>query len=108
LSLGGGATWHIASEYPERFAAIAPVCGWGSPAKACNLKDVPVWAFHGAKDKVIPVKGSKEMVQALKDCGGDAKLTVYPDTGHDSWTRTYDNPELYDWFLKHRRDKKVK
>jgi predicted peptidase len=95
LSLGGGATWHIASEYPERFAAIAPICGWGSPAKACNLKDVPVWAFHGAEDKVIPVKRSEEMVQALKECGGDAKLTVYPDAGHDSWTQTYDNQELY-------------
>ncbi|MHC4156189.1 MAG: carboxylesterase family protein [Planctomycetota bacterium] len=108
LSLGGGATWHIACEHPDRFAAIAPICGWGSPAKACNLKDVPVWAFHGAKDKVIPVKGSKEMVQVLKDCGGDARLTVYPETGHDSWTQTYDNQELYDWFLSHRRDKKVK
>jgi predicted peptidase len=49
------------------------------------------------------VEGSKEMVQAVKDCGGNARLTVYPDAGHDSWIETYNNQELYDWFLKHRR-----
>jgi predicted peptidase len=106
LSMGGFGTWYLACEYPQRFAAIAPICGGGEPLAASRLKDVPVWAFHGAKDKVIPVKGSKEMVQALKDCRGDAKLTVYPDTGHDSWTQTYDNQELYNWFLKHRKSNK--
>ena len=103
LSMGGGGTWHLACEYPDRFAAIAPVCGWGSPEKACNLKNVPVWAFHGAKDKVIPIESSKQMVQAVKDCGGNAKLTVYPAAGHDSWTDTYNNEELYNWLLEHRR-----
>ena len=103
LSMGGGGTWHLACEYPDRFAAIAPICGWGSPEKACNLKNVPVWAFHGAKDKVIPIELSEQMVQAVKDCGGNAQLTVYPEAGHDSWTETYNNQELYDWLLEHRR-----
>lgn len=103
LSLGGGGTWRLACEYPDRFAAIAPVCGWGDPEKACQLKKVPVWTFHGAKDKIAPVKLSEEMVRALKDCGGDAQLTIYPEAGHDSWTQTYDNQELYNWFLTHRR-----
>jgi dipeptidyl aminopeptidase/acylaminoacyl peptidase len=70
---------------------------------AWRLKDVPVWAFHGGKDNVVPVKESEDMVEAVKGRGGDAKLTVYPDAGHDSWTVTYDNPELYDWLLKHRK-----
>ena len=69
---------------------------------AFRLKDVPVWAFHGAKDKVVPLKQSEEMVNAIKARGGNAKLTVYPDAGHDSWTETYNNEELYEWFLKHR------
>jgi predicted peptidase len=103
LSMGGGGTWHLACEYPDRFAAIAPICGWGSPEKACNLKNIPVWAFHGAKDKVIPIERSDQMVQAVKDCGGNAKLTVYPEAGHDSWTDTYNNQELYEWLLRHRR-----
>lgn len=108
LSMGGAGTWYLACEYPDTFAAIAPICGWGTPSKAASLKNVPVWAFHGAEDKTIPVKHSEEMIQAVKDSGGDAKLTVYPQAGHDSWTQTYDNRELYDWFLSHRRAKTVK
>ena len=69
---------------------------------AFRLKDVPVWAFHGAKDRVVPLKQSEEMVKAIKDRGGNAKLTVYPEAGHDSWTESYNNEELYEWFLKHR------
>ncbi len=75
---------------------------------ALRLKDVPVWAFHGAKDSVVPLKQSEEMVKAIKARGGDAKLTVYPDAGHDSWTETYNNKELYDWFLEHRKTSKTK
>jgi predicted peptidase len=103
LSMGGFGTWALASRYPDRFAAIAPICGGGMRIMTFGLKDVPVWAFHGAKDKVVPLKESEEMVAAIKARGGNAKLTVYPAAGHDSWTETYNNQELYDWFLKHRR-----
>ncbi|HUT30967.1 MAG TPA: prolyl oligopeptidase family serine peptidase [Sedimentisphaerales bacterium] len=103
LSMGGFGTWSLGCAYPERFAAIAPICGGGEPDKACRLKDVPVWAFHGARDEKVPLAKSQEMVEAVKACGGGAKLTVYPEAGHDSWTQTYDNPQLYEWFLKHRR-----
>jgi predicted peptidase len=102
LSMGGYGSWALAAEYPKRFAAVAPICGGGNRIMAFRLKDVPVWAFHGAKDSVIPLKQSEEMVKAIKARGGDAKLTVYPDAGHDSWTETYNNDELYEWFLKHR------
>ena len=102
LSMGGYGTWSLASAYPERFAAIVPICGGGEPSMALKLKDMPVWAFHGVQDKVVSVKKSEEMVNAIVDLGGDAKLTVYPDAGHDSWTQTYNNRKLYDWFLEHR------
>ncbi|MHC4397198.1 MAG: carboxylesterase family protein [Planctomycetota bacterium] len=105
LSMGGYGAWRLATEYPERFAAMAPICGGGIPALADKLKDVPVWAFHGAKDDVIPLKESSDMVNALKECGGDAKLTVYPEAEHDSWTETYENDELYKWLLEHRKSK---
>lgn len=108
LSMGGYGTWRLACEYPERFAAIAPICGGGISALADRLKDVPVWAFHGAKDSVVPLKESEDMVNALKACGGDAGLTVYPKAEHDSWTVTYNNKELYNWFLKHRKTRKEK
>jgi len=108
LSMGGYGTWSLASAYPERFAAIAPICGGGKRIMVHKLKDVPVWAFHGVRDKVVPLKESEEMVKAIKGKGGDAKLTVYPDAGHDSWTETYNNEELYEWFLKHRKNKTKK
>lgn len=103
LSMGGFATWDMASKQPKRFAAIAPICGGGMPFFAPQLKEVPIWAFHGAKDSVVPLKKSQEMVDAVKGAGGDVKFTVYPEADHDSWTETYNNPELYDWFLKHKR-----
>ena len=103
LSMGGFGTWRLAVEYPDRFAAIAPICGKGNPQKAARISQLPIWVFHGAKDNVVPIKHSEEMVDALKKSGSDVKFTVYPDAGHDSWTTTYNNPELYDWFLKHER-----
>ncbi len=102
LSMGGFGTWHTAAAYPSRFAAIAPICGGGYPFSAKKLINLPVWAFHGAKDKVIPVQRSEEMVEAIIKCGGNAKLTIYPDSEHDSWTETYKNKELYEWFLNYK------
>ena len=103
LSMGGYGTWAMAQEYPNRFAAIAPVCGGGNPVIAGKIKHLPTWVFHGAKDEVVPMKNSQDMVDALKHVGGDVKFTIYPDANHDSWTETYDNPELYEWFLKHSK-----
>lgn len=105
LSMGGFGTWALVSEHPERFAAAAPICGGGNPWLVCRMKDVPVWAFHGAKDAVVPLEQSERMVEALRKCGAQPKLTVYPEAQHDSWTETYNNPELYRWFLQHRRGK---
>lgn len=103
LSMGGGGTWAWATANPERFAAIAPICGFGSPFSARRLKNVPAWVFHGEKDPTVPVKESHLMVDAMQAAGGDVKLTLYPNAGHDSWTETYNNPELYTWFLSHVR-----
>ncbi|MGB3777528.1 MAG: prolyl oligopeptidase family serine peptidase [Tunicatimonas sp.] len=105
MSRGGFGTWRLAIQNPERFAAIAPVCGGGVPDYAQRLKDVPVWAFHGAKDRVIPLSRTVAMVEALLAAGGNVKLTVYPEAGHDAWTETYENPELYTWLLGHTRAK---
>lgn len=103
LSMGGFGTWSLAAAHPECFAAIAPICGGGNPGDAAKLKSLPIWAFHGAKDEVVPLDRSQQMVDALKEAGADVKFTVYPDAHHDSWTETYDNPKLYDWFLEHKR-----
>lgn len=103
LSMGGFGTWTLAGTKPERFAAIAPICGGGDPSIAGKLRRLPVWVFHGAKDKAVPVQKSQEMVDALKAAGADVQLTVYPDAEHDSWTRTYDDPQFWKWLLQQRR-----
>ncbi|MGB3585561.1 MAG: prolyl oligopeptidase family serine peptidase [Tunicatimonas sp.] len=103
MSRGGFGTWRMAIQNPEMFAAIVPICGGGTPSYAQWLKDVPVWAFHGAKDRVIPLSQTVAMVEALQQAQGNVKLTTYPEAGHDSWTETYDNPEVYDWLLSHRK-----
>jgi predicted peptidase len=102
-SMGGYGTWGLAMAYPGTFAAIAPICGGGMSKGVGSLTEVPVWAFHGAEDPVVPLEQSQSMVDALRASGGNVKLTVYPGVGHDSWSQTYDNPELYEWFLQHRR-----
>jgi len=105
LSMGGYGTWDLASTYPDRFSAIAPVCGGGHPELAWNMRHIPAWIFHGEKDEVVPVGLSRVMLNALKKYNPDVKLTVYPEAFHDSWTETYNNPELYEWFLQHKKYK---
>lgn len=103
LSMGGYGTWKLATKYPERFAAVAPICGGGEAGLACTLRSVPVWVFHGKNDNVVPITEAEQMVNALKSCGGNIRFTVYPEAGHDSWTETYDNPEFYEWMLAQSR-----
>lgn len=100
LSLGGYGTLLLAAQYPKKFAAIAPVCGGGDPKWAPILKDIPIWAFHGAKDDIVPLEQSQIMVRAVKEQGGNIRFTVYPDVGHDSWVNAYNDPCLYKWFLE--------
>jgi predicted peptidase len=106
LSMGGFGTWALAGYSPDRFAAIIPICGGGEPLLTRALRHMPVWAFHGGKDPIVPVKRSEELIDALKKADGEAKLTIYPDALHDSWSATYDNPEIYEWLLAHRRPAK--
>ncbi|MDG2123820.1 MAG: prolyl oligopeptidase family serine peptidase [Verrucomicrobiales bacterium] len=103
LSMGGYGTWAAISKHPDRFAAAAPICGGGDPSLAESIGKLPVWAFHGDADGVVPIERSREMVGTIKAAGGNAKLTAYPGVGHDSYTRTYANPKLYGWFLDHQR-----
>lgn len=102
LSMGGYGAWKLAMDYPDRFAAVAPICGGGDVSAVGALKDVPVWVFHGAQDDVVPIHESESMVKALRACEGNVKFTVYPKAGHDAWTETYENPALYEWFLDQR------
>jgi predicted peptidase len=104
--MGGFGTWSLYAHQPKRFAALVPICGGGEPIIAKLFRPVPTWVFHGAKDTSVPLERSEQMVEAMKQAGGDIKLTVYPEAGHDSWTESYANPELYQWLLKQKRTAK--
>ena len=104
LSRGGSAAWELAVQYPDKFAAMAVVCGMAPVPYADWIdRDMPIWVFHGEQDPVIPVEESENMVARLKKMGYDVRFTKYPDVGHDSWTRAYENDELYTWFVKYKR-----
>ena len=107
VSMGGYGTWQLAMSIPEYFAAIVPICGGGMYWNTGRLANVPVWAFHGGVDGCVLPRESEKLVEAVNKAGGNAKLTIYPEAGHDSWTPTYTNPEVFAWLLEHESNCKV-
>ncbi len=108
MSMGGYGSWNYAVAYPEQLAAVAPVCGIGNVERAARVAPVPVWAFHGARDPVVPIAADREMVDAVREAGGQVKFTVYADVGHNAWDRAYADPALYAWLLAQRRGRSAR
>jgi predicted esterase len=105
FSMGGIGTLDLAIRYPERFAALLPIAfrietGWN----LCIIKDIPMWAFHGQHDPIIPLSSAQNVITALINCGGSPLFTIYSDLFHDAWTRTYNNTAVYDWLLTHQKE----
>lgn len=114
LSMGGYGSWRLGLGYPERFAALAPVCGGANMIEVIlgswekerckQMLQLPIWAFHGAKDDVVPPIESERVINSLKKIGHkNIKLTVYPQAKHDSWKDAYADPKFYEWLLKQSR-----
>lgn len=121
LSMGGNGSWYVAYEYAEKFAAVVPICGWiARPEEAPDwieaadgtaaiarvaerLRDMPIWAFHGETDGVVPVAGSRLIVDALRELGSDVRYTELPGTGHNVWDPAYRSPGLAAWLLEQTR-----
>jgi len=102
LSMGGFGTWYLAQNFPNRFAAIVPVCGGGNLYLNRRLRKMPVWVFHGAKDKNVPVRNAYEMAGTLRQMGGNVRLKVFPNLGHIMWDQVYTDPKLYQWLMQQR------
>lgn len=107
-SMGGVGTFGAISLRPNFFAAAIPVAGGWDPSEAAKLKHIPIWVFHGDNDKVVPTKYSQDMVAALKKAGGNPKYTEFKEVGHNSWNRTYDAPETWEWLFRQRKNKNSK
>ena len=104
LSRGGGAAWEMAVQYPDKFAALAVVCGMAPvPYASWINKDMPIRVYHGDQDKSIPIAESIAMVDKLKEMGYQVDFTVYKGGGHNVWDRTYENEELYQWFMEQQK-----
>lgn len=123
LSMGGYGAWHLAQEYPGRFAALVVICGGIRPplaaqkalpalakvtppdlpatysAAALRVGKVPVWIFHGANDDIVPVTESQRMTEAMKQTGAEVHYTEYPGVGHSCWNKAYDEPKLFPWLF---------
>jgi predicted peptidase len=100
ISMGGFGTWESAERWPNVFAAALPIAGAGDPQAAAALAHVPVWAMHGSDDVVVPVQGSRLMVQAVRAAGGTACYTEYASEGHDVWTFQHlGDPQLLRWLF---------
>lgn len=99
LSLGGHGVWRWASAYPDDLAGIAPVCGYGDPALVCRGRQVPVRAYHGDADTVVPLAEQQACVAALRACGGEVSFTVYPGVGHGAWEPAYEDAGLVPWLM---------
>ncbi len=106
LSFGGMGSWHLAMAYPDRWAAVAPICGPGDPALTPRIAQAktPVWVFQGGRDTTVRPERVLETVKALEAAGHpEVRFTVHEDLGHNVWTRVYEGWDLYGWFLRHRR-----
>lgn len=107
LSMGGFGTWDLLARFPRRFAAAVPICGGGDLTTASDFKDVPIWAFHGALDKVVAPGNSRTMIRALQEAGGNPGYTEYPDVGHNSWSNAYSDSHLLPWLFQQSLDKRA-
>lgn len=103
-SMGGYGAWHFICARPEMFAAAVPICGGGDPMLADKVIDVPVWAFHGAKDMNAPVSDSRDMIKAMKQAGGNPRYTEFPDAAHNIWEEVYETTELPEWLFAQKKD----
>jgi predicted peptidase len=103
LSMGGYGVWELATRYPETYACAAPICGGGDARHAARLTELPIWAFHGDADTVVPPERSREVIDAIRATGGSPILTEYPGVGHDSWTPTFQSRFVWDWMFAQRR-----
>jgi predicted peptidase len=101
-SAGGVAVWKLAAKYPDRWAAIAPLCGTVPPELAVSVKHIPCWYFHGTEDAVDSVERARSLIAAMRQAGAQPRYTEFPNLDHGIWTEAYKSQELFDWIAEQR------
>ncbi|MBD3267076.1 prolyl oligopeptidase family serine peptidase, partial [bacterium] len=129
LSMGGAGTAKLAFRKPDKFAALAMVCGFFDPLTidphffdkplfsrrledvaashpiSDNIYHVPIKLFHGEKDTLVPPEGSKKLHGRLTKIGFQSEIELYPDVGHEAWENAYKDARIFDWFAQFTRVK---
>jgi predicted peptidase len=100
MSMGGYGAFDAAQRRPELFSVVVSICGAGDLAKAKDIVKLRVWAIHGSEDTVVPVSGSREMIDALKKAGGKPRYTEYPKTAHNSWSPAFEEQDFWAWIFE--------
>tara|TARA_Y100001968_G_scaffold314759_1_gene340526 strand:- start:97 stop:891 length:795 start_codon:yes stop_codon:yes gene_type:complete len=103
LSMGGYGTWDAIQRRPDLFAAAVPICGGGDKSLGKKIAKLPIWAWHGDKDKVIKASRSRDMIEAIKEAGGSPKYSEIKNRGHNSWVDVWNSDELWDWLYSQKR-----
>ena len=106
ISMGGYGTYIVAMDFPDKFAAIVPLCGGindSDTSRVCNLRNIPIWTFHGTADDKILISETERIVSGLKKCKGKIKFTKLQKEGHGIEYLYETNPQIYKWLLKHKR-----
>jgi len=103
LSMGGFGTWDLIARYPNMFAAATPVCGGGDVTTAKIIKNIPIWAFHGAIDKTVNPQRTRDMIKAIEDAGGNPQFTEYDSVAHNAWDKAYGDPKLLEWMFEQEK-----
>lgn len=104
FSMGGTGTWMLAMACPEKFAAIAPVCGTGIYWNAEAVTSLPIFMYHGDCDTIVPVTESVTMLNSVNKRGGNAKLKICYGVGHNAWDYAYTDEELLNWMLEQKKE----
>ncbi len=103
LSMGGFGAWDLMMRHNDYFAAGVLVCGGGDPSQAEALKDTPLFVFHGDVDDAVPVSGSRDTVQAIRDAGGElVQYVEYPGKGHGIWNDAFAHPGMLQELLTYK------
>jgi predicted peptidase len=94
----------LVQRFPDRFAAAIPICGGGDTTETSQLINVPIWAFHGKKDKLVKVSRTTDMVTAITRGGGKPKMTLFETVGHLCWNPVYKDLNVIRWLLSNHRN----
>jgi predicted esterase len=111
VSLGAAGAWDYAAAYPSTVAALLPISGLADAAKACAVKNIPIWVFHGGSDPLVPNSYPVNMVKAIKACSPVGiyvpRISLLHARNHEGWNEIYTGllgPDIYAWFLKFQKN----